>query len=237
MFKSTLVLSILPLLALASPQGIYGGGPPVAAPASTSSSAAAAATAPPSTNGQINVNVAFDLNFVFNPANITAPNGTLVTFFFPNAGLQHSVTQGDFGNPCNPLQASSNGSPGFDSGLTENTQFTINITNDQIPIYYFCKFPTHCGLGMVGSINAPTSGNGTFEEWQASAISLGSSEPTLSDNGFQSGGVGAQATAAPANTAAPSSGASGSSGNGAARLVSGGSAALVAVAAAIAMLA
>jgi len=237
MFTSALVLSVLPLLALASPQGIYGG-PPVAAPAQTSSSAAAAATAPPSTSGQVNINVAFQENFVFSPANVTAPNGTLVTFFFPNAGLQHSVTQGDFSKPCVPLQSSGNNSAGFDSGLTENTQFTINVTNDQIPIYFFCKFPTHCGLGMVGTINAPTSGNGTFEQWMSAATTLGGNEQTITDNGFQSGGVGAQATAAPSNTAAPSSGSSSSSsGNGAGRLAASGSAALVALAVAFAMMA
>ncbi|EMD38620.1 hypothetical protein CERSUDRAFT_153610 [Gelatoporia subvermispora B] len=236
MFTSALLLSVLPLLALASPQGIYGGGPPVAAPAASSSAPPTAATAPPNTAGQMNVNVAFQENFIFSPSNFSAPNGTLVTFFFPNAGLQHSVTQGDFASPCVPLASSSNGTSGFDSGLTENTQFTINITNDQIPIYFFCKFPLHCGMGMVGSINAPTSGNGTFDEWQAAAVKIGGSEQTITDNGFQSGGVGALATAAPTNTAAPSA-SSGSSGNGAARLVSGSSAALVAVAAAIAMLA
>ena len=30
-------------------------------------------------------------NFVFNPANVTAPNGTLITFFFPRCVLVPST--------------------------------------------------------------------------------------------------------------------------------------------------
>lgn len=49
----------------------------------------------------------------------------------PSNGVPHSVTQGDFSNPCVSI-ASQNGVPGFDSGLQEGTQFTLNVTNDQI---------------------------------------------------------------------------------------------------------
>ncbi|EJF65673.1 hypothetical protein DICSQDRAFT_23219, partial [Dichomitus squalens LYAD-421 SS1] len=124
----------------------------------------------------------------------------------------HSVTQGDFNNPCQPI-ASVNGQNGFDSGLQmTGVQFTLNVTNDQEPIYFFCKSPTHCGLGMVGSINAPSSGN-TFDAWQAAAVKIGSSEQTLQDNGPVTGGIGAIATAAPAATATSARGSSGSSGS------------------------
>lgn len=41
----------------------------------------------------------------------------------------HSVTQSSFGAPCTYL-AASGGPGGFDSGLTQGTQFTITITND-----------------------------------------------------------------------------------------------------------
>ncbi|KAI0362686.1 hypothetical protein OH77DRAFT_1362955, partial [Trametes cingulata] len=122
----------------------------------------------------------------------------------------HSVTQGDFNNPCQPI-AAQNGQSGFDSGLQQGTQFTLNITNDQIPIYFFCKEPTHCGLGMVGSINAPSSGN-TFDAWQAAALKVGSNEQTLQDNGPVTGGIGAVATAPPSASGSSSSGSSGSSG-------------------------
>ncbi|KAI0336298.1 hypothetical protein GY45DRAFT_387473 [Cubamyces sp. BRFM 1775] len=204
MFSTALALTLLPLLAVANPQYGYN---PAPAPATTNMAAATVPTAPPSTAGQVNIEVAAGGNFVFSPANVTAPNGTMVTFFFPNAGLTHSVTQGDFSNPCEPI-AAQNGQNGFDSGLQAGVQFTLNVTNDQIPIYFFCKQQTHCGLGMVGSINAPATGN-TFDAWQAAAIKVGSSEPVLQDNGFVSGGIGAVATAAPT-----SSSGSGSSGSG-----------------------
>ncbi|OBZ75684.1 hypothetical protein A0H81_04578 [Grifola frondosa] len=221
MFKTAAVLSFLPLLAFASPQ-IYGG--PIAAP--TSAAAVAAPSAPPSTTGQVNVDVAAGGNFVFNPSNITAPNGTLVTFFFPNAGLQHSVTQGNFSSPCSPLAAANGNPAGFDSGLTEDMQWTINVTNDQIPIYFFCKFPLHCGMGMVGAINAPASGN-NFAAWQAAATQIGGNEATITDNGFAPGGFGAVASAAP-SSASGSSGSSGTSGAG--RISVSGAIAIIAVA-------
>jgi hypothetical protein len=37
----------------------------------------------------------------------------------------------------------------------------------------------HCGMGMVGSINAPTTGN-TYESFLAAAQAIGSSEVTVS---------------------------------------------------------
>ncbi|RDX48379.1 hypothetical protein OH76DRAFT_1352550 [Lentinus brumalis] len=212
MFSTAFSLALLPILAAASPQQ-YGYGPPASNP--TTQAAAVAPSAPASTSGQINIDVGAGGNFVFSPANVTASNGTLVTFFFPGGAIPHSVTQGDFANPCQPLSAQSGGSSGFDSGLqSTGVQWTLNVTNDQIPIYFFCKSPTHCGLGMVGSINAPSTGN-TFDAWQAAAVKVGASEQTLQDNGPVTGGVGAIATATPAATASGSSSSgSGSSGSG-----------------------
>ena len=69
------------------------------------------------------------------------------------------------------MSAQNGGSAGFDSGLQNSVQWTLNVTNDQIresytsmllrsatdvightAIYFFCKAPTHCGLGMVGYV-------------------------------------------------------------------------------------
>ncbi|CDO70691.1 hypothetical protein BN946_scf184798.g6 [Trametes cinnabarina] len=209
MFSFASTLALLPLLAVASPQYNYGPAPGPSATTSTQA-AAAAPSAPPSTSGQIDVGAGG--NFVFSPANVTASNGTLVTFFFPDGGIPHSVTQGDFSNPCQPI-AAQGGQNGFDSGLQMGTQFTLNVTNDQIPIYFFCKAPTHCGLGMVGSINAPSSGN-TFDSWMQAALKVGSSEKTLQDNGPQTGGIGAVATAPPSASSAAASGSSSSGSSG-----------------------
>ncbi|KAI0646840.1 hypothetical protein C8Q79DRAFT_590734 [Trametes meyenii] len=185
--------------------------------------------APPDRSTALQIDVAAGGNFVFSPANVTASNGTLITFFFPNNGLPHSVTQGDFNSPCEPI-APQNGVSGFDSGLQQGVQFTLNVTNDQIPIYFFCKEPTHCGLGMVGSINAPSTGN-THDAWQAAALKVGGSEKTLQDNGPVTGGIGAVATATP-SASGGSSGSSGS-GNGASGLSVSSAAALAGLVAAL----
>jgi len=186
--------------------------------ASPSASASASATvsapsnvpsAPPNTPGHINIDVGFSQTLTYNPPNITAPNGTLVTFFFPKS-VAHSVTQSSFGEPCTHLAASGDNPEGFDSGLTQATQFTINITNDATPVWYYCKQITHCGQGMVGSINAPSSGN-TYEAFKAAALAIGSAEPPETDNGPVTGGVGGVATATPAATYSPGSSSSGKS--------------------------
>ncbi|KAJ8483224.1 hypothetical protein ONZ45_g14673 [Pleurotus djamor] len=211
LFKTAATLmTLLPGFAAAQ----YGYGAP--ADSGSTSTSAAPAAAP---SGQINV--ADGGNFVFSPANVTASNGTIVNFIFPNpgAGISHSVTQSSFASPCTYLAASSNNSAGFDSGLTAGTTFSITITDDTKPIWFHCKFPTHCGFGMVGSINAPSTGN-THDAFVAAAMAIGSNEATETDNGPVTGGFGAVATAAPA-TSSPasggSSGGSGGSGNGALR--------------------
>ncbi|TCD66474.1 hypothetical protein EIP91_001354 [Steccherinum ochraceum] len=225
MFKFAVTLSLLPLLVA----GQYNYPPPAPAPAQSSPAAAAAApSAPASSSTQVNIDVGAGGNFIFKPANVTAANGTLVTFFFPDGAIPHSVTQSSFADPCTPLAS------GFDSGLQNSKQFTINITNDATPIWFFCKAPTHCGTGMVGSINAPATGN-TFDNFQAAAVKIGANEVTIQDSGFASGGVGALATASPAATvsASPStssgSSPSGGSGSDATTLVVSSSMGLVAL--------
>jgi len=175
---------------------------------STVSAAHAVPSAPADTAGFVNVAVGFQGKFVFNPANTSAPVGTIVTFYFPS-GIAHSVTQSSFAAPCTYLAASGNTSAGFDSGLQTAVQFSINITDDQ-PIWFHCKQVKHCGLGMVGSINAPAIGN-TFAAFQSAALALGSSEQTETDNGPVTGGVHGVATAKPANTASAASAAGSSS--------------------------
>lgn len=167
----------------------------------TSTTAAPTTTAipstviPPSNSTNINVQVAPGGQLVFNPNNFTAPNGTTVTFFFL-APITHSVTQSSFANPCTPLAVSGSNATGFDSGLQTGKEFSIKITNDQQPIWWFCKMAKHCGTGMVGSINAPTTGN-TFDAYLANAKAIGQSETILSDSGPKTGGVNAVATNTP----------------------------------------
>ncbi|KAJ7642926.1 Cupredoxin, partial [Mycena rosella] len=108
----------------------------------------------------------------FNPNQITAPNGTVVTFQFTGIPGNHSVTQSSFDAPCQPLKG------GFDSGwilieagTTAPPQWSINITNDQTPIWFFCKqlIPSpHCTAGMVGVINVKPGAN-SFSAFQSAA--------------------------------------------------------------------
>ncbi|KAF9036702.1 Cupredoxin [Panaeolus papilionaceus] len=225
MFTKAFSLLLLPALALAQ----YGPPPGPANPGPTSSAAPPPVpSAPANTPGQMNIDVAAGGKFVFGPSNITAPVGTLVTFFFPNAGITHSVTQSSFANPCTYLAASGNSSAGFDSGLQAGAQFTINITNTD-PIWFFCKQVSHCGLGMVGSINAPASGN-TFSAFQAAAMAIGSNEPTITDNGPVTGGVNGVASAAPSSDTGSSSSGGGGNTGGAVGLAASGAVALFSVA-------
>ncbi|KAJ3482786.1 hypothetical protein NLI96_g6745 [Meripilus lineatus] len=196
MFVSALALSLLPVVALANPQyGGYGGG------GSSPSSSAAASAAAASTSadaGRTIVNVGQG-GLVFSPSNVVAAKGTFVTFRFPSA--PHSVTQSTFVNPCTPLTG--NGT-GFDSGITTGTEFTVQVEDDTKPIWFFCKVQGHCGNGMVGSINAPSTGN-TFDNFQAAAKALGTSAPTVTNTGVVTGGVGAVATSGPTSAAANAS--------------------------------
>ncbi|KAN0141340.1 Cupredoxin [Lactarius tabidus] len=201
---------------------------------SSSSSSAAAPSASASNSNNIKVSVGANDALVYTPSAITAANGTTVTFVFTDE--PHSVTQSTFDNPCTYLAAANGSSGGFDSGLQTGKQFTLTITNDQEPVWFFCKAPQHCGAGMVGSINAPSTGN-TAAAFLAAAKAIGSSEPTVTDSGPVTGGVDAVATSTPTSTSASSSSPSPSSSKSsdARRLVASGVFALLAPAFGIAL--
>ncbi|CAA7268919.1 unnamed protein product [Cyclocybe aegerita] len=136
--------------------------------------------------------------FQFIPPTVTATNGTVVTFRFSGAPGNHTVTQSTFAAPCDPVDG------GFDSGWVyvpnadavtdEVPEFNLTITNDQAPIWFYCKQLTgrHCQQGMVGAINPPASGN-TYEAFRTNAASVDR------DSGQDQGGlvgIGASASAA-----------------------------------------
>lgn len=203
MFTKPLALFLFPVLvASAAIAQDYGGLPASSSSGSSSSSATATAgalavapTAPADTPGRVNIDVYFQKNFVFNPPNVSAPVGTLVTFYFPNFGLNHSVTQSTFADPCTYLAANttSNTPGGFDSGLQSSVTFTLNIT-DTHPVWFFCKQVGHCGLGMVGSINAQGD---SYTTYLANAKAIGSNEVLTPDHGPVVAGVDATATGSP----------------------------------------
>jgi plastocyanin len=226
--KFSIALTAVFLPALVNAQ--YGGNSP-----SSSSSSAPAPSASASNSNNINVSVGTGGALVYTPSVITAANGTNVTFAFA-ANVPHSVTQSTFNNPCTYLAAANGSSGGFDSGLQTGKQFTLTITNDQEPVWFFCKAPQHCGTGMVGSINAPSTGN-TAAAFLAAAKAIGSNEPTVTDSGPVTGGVDAVAKSTPTATSASSSSPSpnASKSSDARRLVASGVFALLAPALGIAL--
>ncbi|KIK54772.1 hypothetical protein GYMLUDRAFT_62973 [Collybiopsis luxurians FD-317 M1] len=136
--------------------------------------------------------------YQFNPNTFNATNGSVITFEFTGNPGNHSITQSSFSSPCQPLDG------GFDSGwvLIPNNgvspvpQWNLTITDDSKPIWFFCKqsLPIfHCPAGMVGAINAPTSGSNTFQNYVTNARQQQSSGQGI---GFLVG-QGASASAVP----------------------------------------
>jgi hypothetical protein len=135
--------------------------------------------------------------FQFIPPQIPkAANGSVITFEFTGAPGNHSITQSSFANPCTAMAG------GFDSGwvlipeagLGPAPTFNLTITDDTKPIWFYCKqlLPApHCIAGMVGAINAPTTGN-TFAGFQKNAQSF-TGTPDQSQGPLV--GVGASASA------------------------------------------
>ncbi|TFY76647.1 hypothetical protein EWM64_g7364 [Hericium alpestre] len=114
--------------------------------------------------------------FQFIPNQVNATNGSTITFQWSGHPGNHSLTQSTFASPCQPMDG------GFDSGWifipADDTDmfptWNLTITNDSIPLWFFCKqlAPSpHCQAGMVGAINAPGEGDNSFQAFQQAAIS------------------------------------------------------------------
>jgi len=118
------------------------------------------------------VDVGFNSMLAFSNNSITAAVNDTISFVYQSGN--HSVTQSTFANPCT-RKAGGFGS-GFHSAASA-AQFTITV-NDTKPIWYYCGQTqplVHCHLGMVGAINAATTGNATFAAFQSAAKALASS--------------------------------------------------------------
>jgi len=166
----------------------------------------AAAAVASAQNQTVTVNVGAEMNspggiFQFMPNTFTATNDSVITFIFSGIPGNHSVTQSTFASPCEPMAG------GFDSGWVEilkNTtggaplpQWNLTITNDQTPIWFYCKqllTSPHCFAGMVGAINVQPGAN-SFSAFQAKAVAATATPVGESQGGLV--GVGAAATALP----------------------------------------
>ncbi|KAJ7323909.1 hypothetical protein DFH08DRAFT_752786 [Mycena albidolilacea] len=208
----------------------------------------AAAAVVSAQNQSVTVNVGAEANtpnggvYQFIPNQITATNGSTITFKFTGIPGNHSITQSTFASPCT-------GAPGgFDSGwveLLKNTtdgtglpEWNLTITNDQTPIWFFCKqvLPQlHCASGMVGVINVKPGAN-SFAAFQAAAAKVASVDQ--SQGGLVGNGASASAQplvpsevatlflGASASATAPGSSASGSAPGGSNTPAPGGAVAL-----------
>ncbi|KAF2117581.1 hypothetical protein BDV96DRAFT_489327 [Lophiotrema nucula] len=129
----------------------------------------------------------------YTPEAITAAIGDTVKFVFMQKN--HTATQSTFAAPCNAM------ANGMDSGFKPNpmgmtgAEFEWTMTvNTLDPLWFYCKQKngTHCGKGMVMSINAATTGDKTHADFKQLAISKNGTD--LTSAAIQS--VGATAAAA-----------------------------------------
>ncbi|KAL6871740.1 hypothetical protein HDV57DRAFT_271959 [Trichoderma longibrachiatum] len=134
-------------------------------------SAAIVALASHATAETIKIDVGPNGQFAFQPNNVKAKVGDVLSFTFHP--LNHSVVMGDFANPCAPAKTGGffSGFMPVSSGVGSQTfDVTVNSTD---PIFFYCaqnKF-SHCISGMSGVVNGPSSGN-TLDAYQTAAKSV-----------------------------------------------------------------
>ncbi|KAI8203257.1 hypothetical protein K4K52_005656, partial [Colletotrichum sp. SAR 10_76] len=136
----------------------------------TTTASAAAASSSSSASGTVHVVKVGESGLTFSPNDVKAAVGDTVEFhFYPKA---HSVAQSSFDKPCEPL---SNGTAtGFFSGPVPVSSgegadvFSVKV-DDASPKWFYCATAQHCQGGMVGVINAPSSGGKTVDAYKEAA--------------------------------------------------------------------
>ncbi|KAF8319337.1 hypothetical protein DL93DRAFT_176550 [Clavulina sp. PMI_390] len=117
----------------------------------------------------------------FSPQTVTASAGDMVEFMF--SGL-NTATQVMFDTPCTAMEG------GFDSGRLTSGKFTVQVNSSET-VWVACLLPSHCTAGIVFAVNPPTSGDQTYQAFQAKAkagggsttLMSGSAMPTSSQTG------------------------------------------------------
>ncbi|KAG9230129.1 hypothetical protein BJ875DRAFT_166465 [Amylocarpus encephaloides] len=120
---------------------------------------------------------------LFQPVNIDASVGQVITFRFPSAlpvSAPFTVTEGTFESPCVPKPG------GFNSGPIKNFtdskfgpiwyHFDFTIMNEN-PIYYFSE-AIACTRGMAGGINTPAN-NASFYRQGAQELNTPATTPSM----------------------------------------------------------
>lgn len=164
-------------------------------------------------------------SLTFSPNDIKAEMGSFVQFQFNPKN--HSVVQSTFDAPCMPMSismpnASANAffsgfMPAAAAGNGSKLTYTIQIT-DTKPLWFYCSQGKHCQAGMVGAINAASTGQKTlagFTQLAAAAaenLSPGQIPSAMSGNGTAGGS--ASGSGSSSGTGTSGEGAAGGSGSG-----------------------
>ncbi|KAI8632445.1 hypothetical protein F5Y19DRAFT_364192 [Xylariaceae sp. FL1651] len=117
---------------------------------------------------KLHIDVGFNGALMFNPNNVTELIGTVVEFSYNPAN--HSIVQSSFDKPCQPIDRPGGGfvAPFVPTKQTPSgVTFEVTITNTD-PVWFYCAqtAKSHCQSGMVGSINAATTGDNTFQAFK-----------------------------------------------------------------------
>jgi plastocyanin len=124
---------------------------------------------------------------VFTPNQVQANVGDVIQFEF--RAKNHSVTQSSFAEPCARQFNTVTQLPGIDSGFfpvsaTDSASglfpaFQMEIKQSNSPIWMFCNQAQHCKGGMVFAVNAPQTGDKTFDNWTKLVPQANHPDPAL----------------------------------------------------------
>ncbi|KAM0235284.1 hypothetical protein ACHAP5_009811 [Fusarium lateritium] len=129
----------------------------------------------------------------FSPTETKAKVGDTVEFHFYQGF--HSVAQSSFAKPCEPINSTAFFSGDFNvKDKVSDKVFTIEV-NSEDPIWYYCAVQGHCQGGMVGAINAPTSGQRSFDAFAKAASDSDESKEPQSTGGGEIGSATATGSA------------------------------------------
>ncbi|KAG8773169.1 hypothetical protein FRC15_002226 [Serendipita sp. 397] len=123
----------------------------------------------------------------FNPEFVNAVVGDTVTFHFQQKN--HSVVQTSFNQVCSPL-LSDQSKPVFATQFhpVANDQTTdfptevYTVTDASKPLWFYCSQKSHCGKGMIFSINCPTTGDNSLDAFRNRALAIGQQEAAASSS-------------------------------------------------------
>lgn len=154
------------------------------------------------------VAVGKDGSLLYEPPSVTAKAGDVIQFQFMSKN--HTITQSTFDKPC---EAKADGvNSGFQFIPTETTvfpQWSITITNDTAPLWFYCAQGPHCQRGMVFAINP--SAEKTFEKFKETA--LASPAPAAGGAAPAGGAPASSSAAAPGAEGTPAANAAGTAAN------------------------